>query len=244
MNPLVVTGWSDLGFQPTNEQPACLPKERFAILRDGLIEAVGEENIHVFWDYPFKSCWVERHFDTSVLRPDTPTPQDRFADSSQHLCCNAIQHERTTWAMKAMELHPDRDVMIWLDIGILKQGAWRNNPVAQSNIKQFFERVKNTPPPMYCIPFPGITPEIGPVYTGKNNWRFCGSTHIWPVTFLPRIDYTYKEELIGWVDNYKTLPLDLPIWALVEQYSGLPFQWYAAEYDASQLDNYPYGREP
>jgi len=239
MKPLVVTGWTDLGFKPRPEQPACLPQEKYEILRDGLVEAVGVGNIHNFWEYPYEDLWVPKEFDLTTLRPDTPTPQDRFADSWQHLRCNAWQHERTTFAMKAMKIHPDRDVMIWLDIGILKQGFWKNNPVTKESITWFFNRVKNTPG-MDIIPFPGIL-DKGPVYPGLNCWRFCGSTHIWPVRFLPQIDKTYKEQLRGWVERHHTLPLDLPIWALTEQLSGLPFKFYQAEYDDTQISNYRYG---
>ena len=39
--------------------------------------------------------------------------------------------------------------------------------------------------------------------------------------------------------NRQTLPLDLPIWAMVETDSKLPFRHILAEYDASQLDNLP-----
>jgi len=236
MKPLVVTGWTDLGFRPTNDQPACLPKEKYELLRDGLVEAVGVGRIHNFWEFPYKDLWVPKEFDLKTLRPDTPTPQDRFADSWQHLKCNAWQHERTTFAVRAVRGHPGHDVMIWLDIGILKQGFWKNNPVTKESITRFVERIAGLHK-MDTIPFPGITAK-GAVYQGCNNWRFCGSTHIWPVKFLPEIDRVYKGELRKWVEKYKTLPLDLPIWALTEKESGLPFVQYPGEYDASQLDGF------
>jgi hypothetical protein len=236
MTPCIVTAWSDLGFQPTADQPACLPREQFRWYGEQIKEAVGPENVVMFWDYPFRDCWVAKEFDLNTLTPNNPTPQDRFADSWQHLRCNAIQHERTTWAMQAKAARPDVDVWLWLDIGILKQGAWRNNPVTQDSIKRFFDRVKATPL-LDDIPFPGITPRQS-VYPTGNVWRFCGSTHIWPLKYLSQIDAAYKATLRQWIAACKTLPLDLPIWALVETNSKLPFRQYPAEYDASQLDNY------
>lgn len=241
MKPLIVTGWTDLGFRPAADQPKCLSRDQFAKFRDGILEAVGEKNVCVFWDFPYDKLWVPREFDLAALKPDTPTPMDRFTGSWQHLRCNAWQHERTTFAMAAAKDYPEYDVMIWLDIGILKQGAWLNNCVTKERIKRFFDRVANTPGEMNCIPFPGITATKENVYSGNNSWRFVGSTHIWPVKYLTDIHLHYKGMLRVWVARYKTLPLDLPIWALTEQISNLPFKWYPAEYDASQLDNYPMG---
>ena len=71
------------GFQPTKDQPACLPKEKFAAFGEGIKEAVGAENVVMFWDYPFRQCWVAKEFNWRVA-PNNPTPQDRFADSMQH----------------------------------------------------------------------------------------------------------------------------------------------------------------
>src|ERR1700680_419161 len=119
MNPCIVTAWSDLGFQPTGDQPACLPKDKFALLGEGIKEAVGPENVVMFWDYPFKDCWVAKEFDLNKFTPNYPTPPAPFADSWQHLRCNAIQHERTTWALQAAAQRPDVDVWLWLDIGVM-----------------------------------------------------------------------------------------------------------------------------
>ena len=68
-------------------------------------------------------------------------------------------------------LRPDVDVWLWLDIGVLKQGTWRNNPVTKASIKRLFDRVKATSAPMDSIPFPGIT-ERQTVYPTGNVWRF------------------------------------------------------------------------
>lgn len=182
-----------------------------------------------------KDCWA---YDLCTgLPPDMPVPSDRYDSPEINVMSHIIQHQRTTWAMEAVEAHPDVEVWCWLDYGILKQGAWRNNPVTEDSIKRFLTKVSLTPEPMDFIPFPGILPK-GMIYPGENNWRFCGSCHIWPKKYLPLIDMMYKDALKEWISIHKTVPLDLPIWALVE-YSSLPFKWYAAEYDASQLDNYP-----
>jgi hypothetical protein len=182
-----------------------------------------------------EDCWA--YTLCTGLPPDMPVPADRYVSPEVNVMSHIVQHQRTTWAEQASKAHPYVEVWCWLDYGVLKQGAWRNNPVTEYSVKRFLARISHTPSPMKVIPFPGIA-EKGTVYPGCNNWRFCGSTHIWPDPYISAIDLVYKRTLTEWISRHKTVPLDLPIWALVEQNSKLPFRWYPAEYDASQLDNY------
>jgi hypothetical protein len=184
-----------------------------------------------------ENCWLWK--ENPPMVPANPVPGDRYAGPIENVKSNIVQHNRTEWAMRAAEAIPDVDVWVWLDYAILKQGDWRNNPVTEDHVKHFLDRVASTKYPIDYIPYPGIA-EKGPVYPTGNNWRFCGSTHIWPKWALSAINRAYKHELREWIVRHHTTPLDLPIWALVEQNSRLPFRWYKAEYDASQLD-YPWG---
>lgn len=203
--------------------------------------AVGSDNVHCFRDFPLERCYLAHEPDLPLV-PANPVPADRYDSPAANVRSNVVQHNRTTWACLAADADPSVDVWIWLDYGIAKQGAWRNNPIQDHHIKRLFDECSALPQ-MDVIPFPGIEPR-GPVWPLGNNWRFCGSTHIWPTRFLPDIDRVYKNELRKWIAQYKTVPLDLPIWALVEQNSKLPFQWYQAEYDASQLTNFHNGFLP
>lgn len=202
-----------------------------------MADAVGLENIRIFWDYPYHECWAHKAgFD--FLPPATPTPADRYASPETHAKSNVVQHQRTTWARMAAVESPEVDTWIWLDCGILKQGDFTGKRITEEHIQTFFQQVGSRS--LTNIPFPGIAP-VGDVDPAGNNWRFCGSTHIWPTKYLDAIDETYKTELILWTNKYKTVPLDLPIWALTEQAGvpDLPFTQYPAEYDYTQLTNYP-----
>jgi hypothetical protein len=215
-----------------------LTSMQYYALGDKLVDACANA---VDWFYrgggSLEMCWA--YSLCTGLPPANPVPPDRYATPEINVMSHIVQHQRTTWALSAMHSKPDIDVWVWLDYGIMKQGAWRNNQITPESVQKFIRRVAATPA-LDVIPFPGIT-EKGMVYSTGNNWRFCGSTHIWPKQFLPEIDACYKHTLRNWLMAHRTVPLDLPIWALVEQQSGLPFRWYPAEYDASQLDNYPYG---
>lgn len=200
--------------------------------------AVGAENVHCFNPFPLQRCYLAHEPDLPLV-PSNPVPADRYDSPAANVRSNVVQHNRTTWASLAADAEPDIDVWIWLDYGIAKQGAWRNEPVTEAVIHDFFSEV-NAAEQWNTIPFPGIA-ERGPVLPTGNNWRFCGSTHIWPKQYLGRIDNLYKGILWCWLKQYKTTPLDLPIWAMVEDQGipqGLPFRWYGAEYGATQLTNF------
>lgn len=195
--------------------------------------AAGAE--HVFFkEYPLTQCWS---FDLCAgRRPATDTPSDRYETPDDHVRSHIVQHTRTQWAQEAVMCKPETDVVVWLDLGLLKQGEHTGKLLNWDDVKWFVEAVQ-----MYTfadIPFPGITGR-DPWLPHGNNWRFCGSTHIWPTKWLPQIDRSYRTNLRSFVHEYDCVPLDLAIWPMVERSSGLPFKWYQAEYDNTQLRNFP-----
>lgn len=210
-----------------------LSEDQYTELGVRLAAACGDHR-WVLYHGDLDKCWA---YDLCTgLPPANPPPADRYPSAAVNVQSHIVQHQRTTWALRAAATFPEVDVWVWFDYGLLKQGFWKNNPITEDIVKRFLDRLAATPK-LDVIPFPGIS-DKGLVMPTGNNWRFCGSTHIWPKQFLPSIDAAYKNTLQKWINYHNTVPLDLPIWALVEQNSGLPFRWYPAEYDASQLENY------
>lgn len=190
------------------------------------------DRFRFFDNFPLEDCWLSKEH--PPLIPASETPADRYETREDHARSNIVQHSRTQWALAALAEDPGVDVMVWLDLAIMKQGVWRNNKIVHEHVVKFLEAVEKLPSGI--IPFPGIE-ERKPVDPIGNNWRFCGSTHIWPVEFLPQIDRSYKFYTREFIRKNNTTPLDLAIWPTVEERSGLPFRWYKAEYDATQLTN-------
>lgn len=201
-----------------------------------LKEACGDRACFYDKGFELSDCWLSGHPGILDMKPATATPSDRYATPADHVKSHIIQHSRTQWALRALLERPQSDVIVWLDYAILKQGGWRNNPVTEDHVRAFLDKVAAGK--WSGIPFPGITaPE--PVKPQGNNWRFCGSTHIWPVQYLPAIHKTYRAKLLEFLRVYDCVPLDLAIWPMVERDSGLPFRFYQAQYDASQLTDFP-----
>lgn len=211
-------------------------REKYYELGDRLVRACGEDRIRVFKDRPLTSCWAYSAMNYDGIVPAQPVPEDRYAHPRDMLASNIVQHNRTTWAMEAAAMEPEVDCWVWLDFGILKQGDFTGRPVTEDIVKRFLDRLEERG--FSDIPFPGIWGQGAISQTG-DNWRFCGSTHIWLRQYLTPLDLAYRFTLLSWIGQYKTIPNDLPIWALVERDSGLPFRWYSANHDASQLEHFP-----
>ena len=192
-------------------------------------------DITVFEDYPLGDCWLSKM--PIPMKVAAPIPTDRYASVEENLNSHIVQHNRTSWVRLAMRDHPAVDTWVWLDYGILKQGAWTGKPVTEDVVRAFMNKLRKIDM-LENIPFPGIE-EKKPINDTGNNWRFCGSTHIWPRQFVTTIDYHYKECCMEFINRTGTVPLDLAIWPAVENTSNLPFDWYKAEYDATQLSNFP-----
>lgn len=224
----VVTGYTPLPVKHLSEA-------QYTELGDRLHAACLGAASRIWWvGQPLKDFWACEL--CRGLPPANPPPADRYETPEINVMSHIVQHQRTTWALAASEVRPDVDCWVWFDYGLLKQGLWKNNPITEDTVRVFLRRLSEMSS-LDVIPFPGITPRQT-VYPTGNVWRFCGSTHIWPKQWLAQIDANYKAALMLWLEQHKTVPLDLPIWAIVEQRSRLPFRWYQAEYDATQLDNF------
>ena len=198
-----------------------------------LEEAVGRHRMYRA-DCLLQDCWLAK--ENPPLVPATEPAADRYDTKEEFALSNIIQHSRTEWALQAVELLQP-EVVIWLDLAIMKQGDFTGKRITSQCIREFMEKIERRTS-WDVIPFPGITPR-GPIEVHGNNWRFCGSTHVWPVKFLREIDRHYKFQTRKFIREHKCIPLDLAIWPAVEVASGLPFEWYKAEYDTTQLTGFP-----
>lgn len=198
------------------------------------LEAACDGDFVFFDDYAFDKCWLAM---ASHLPPAAAVPADRYPTPLDNVRSNIVQHQRTTWGMEAMALDPSVDIWVWLDLGVLKQGDWTGRPVKEEHIRAFLNRLRNSQMGD-IVPFPAIWGK-GPISDNDVNWRFVGSTHIWPAKWLPAIDAAYKEEASKFIARTQTVPNDLPIWAYTEEnHPEIPFESYSANHDNTQFVNF------
>lgn len=222
----VVTAYVDLGL---NRRPAA----SFHALGDRLISCC--PNIRVFRDFPFSECWLN-HENAAWYPPANERATDRFDNCEEHWKSNVLQHTPIQWVEMAAAEDPEPEVFVWIGYSVFKQGEHTGLPVREQDVSLFLDKVSSFP--FGCIPFPGIAPK-GPLLPHGNNWRFVGSTVIFPRPYLAQMAKSYRFEARRFLRRYQSVPLDLAIWPSVEEHSGLPFQFYQAEYDRTQFTAFP-----
>ena len=226
---LVVSGYVPL-------QVKHLDTAAYRALGDQLKQACNKACIpyHIFEDYPYEKCWLAQ--DNPPMVGANARATDRFDTDEQHAKSNVVCNQFVQWAWEAYKKHPKVDVIVWFVYSLLRQGDFTGNRITQAHIIDFLHKVQHYK--FKDIPFPGIS-EDRTVNVHGDNWRFCGSTHIWPTKWLKQIRKEYQQCARAFVSQVKATPLDLQVWPTVEAYSDLPFRWYKAEYDTTQLTNFP-----
>lgn len=235
MRVKVVSGYTPLNVKHLSEQ-------QYREYGDALREACAGRSCFFDLGWKLSDCWLYRHLEDTnqmSLPPACDVAPDRYDDPLAMVASNVVQHQRTMWMMNALECYPDTDVFVWLDYAILKQGDFTGKPVRDIDVKIFLDRLEALPS-LDTIYFPGCWPEKTTPADYGANWRFVGSTHIIPRQHLPIVDEFYRYECRKFIERTKTVPLDLPIWALTELNSSLPFKQYVANHDSSQLTNFPF----
>lgn len=224
----VVTAYVDLGLTKR-------PSADFHAM--GALLTAACPRIRVFRDFPFHNCWTVPEFWSTMYPPANARAPDRFVNAEEHVRSNLIQHCPVQWVQMAAAEDPVPDVFVWMGYSIFKQGAFTGKPIAAEHVASFLEKVEKYP--FGDIPFPGITPGQTMPNPFGDNWRFCGSTVIFPRFWLNQMVASYQAGLRAFVRWHQAIPLDLAIWPAVEMAGGLPFRFYQAEYDYTQLTNFP-----
>ncbi len=223
----VITAYTDLMLTKR-------PSEDFHKLGKELVEVCGPD-IAVKNYHPGEAWSVQEFYGFPAANPRA---HDRFVTNEEHAKSNLIQHTPIQWLEDAMIEFPNVDVFVWMGYSILKQGAFTNRRIMPHHVYDFVQRLKTWKPD--SIPLPGIAYGISPISPFGDNWRFCGSTLVVPREYVFRVGRAYRECLRAFVHTHKAIPLDLAIWPMVEFMAGLPIRWYTAEYDNTQLTNFPF----
>lgn len=226
-NVKVITAYCDLGLTKR-------PRQEFTDQGDQLIWAAGKD-IKVY-EYDKNDAWNWPKY------KDYPAANarafDRFADELEHARSNLIQHTPVQWLEEAAMDFPQTDVFVWMGFSLLKQGDFTGKRIQPHHVAEFVGKLKSWKP--NGLPFPGINKVPYQLEPFGDNWRFCGSTLVVPREYVFRLGTAYRANFEAFVRQHKAIPLDLAIWPMVEFSSGLPIRWYAAEYDYTQLTNFPF----
>jgi hypothetical protein len=222
----LVSAYVDLGLTKR-------PAPDFHVLGNQL-EAAAKGRSRIFRNFPFAECWLPWTFTWNAHPPANPRAEDRFVSELEHVRSNYIQHSPMQWMHTAWEEDHSSDVFVWMGYSILKQGDFTGRRIKPWHVTAFLDHLEEWEPS--GVYMPGIT-EKAPIQPYGDNWRFCGSTIVVPAPHVGPLYEAYKSTAIKFIRAYKAIPLDLAIWSMVEE--QYPINWYQAEYDHTQLTNFP-----
>jgi len=228
-------------FVPLDPPPIHFKPEQYHAYAASMANAAGKERFRAFNPFLLEECWLYKWLEERNwldLPPATSPAADRYPTPKHFVLSNIVQHSRCQWLSLAADEDPQCDVLVWMDYAIRKQGhSWDGHPgVEEHHITEFLEKIENST--FQDIPFAGIWDKT-PIDPHGDHWRFVGSLHVIPRHWLAYVRWFYEHECRRWIEIYKTVPLDLPIWAILESNTSLPFRWYAANHDATQLTHFP-----
>ncbi len=137
-----------------------------------------------------------------------------------------VQHQKTTWMLKAAEEHPEDDVFVWMDYGIFHMDGF-----TRERVVDFLHACKVEKK----IAIPGAWPK-GEL--GGPCWRFNGSILICHRKHLARLDESVRVVAMAHAELTGEVIWEVNTWDIIETMSHLPINWYGATHDATMLTAY------
>ena len=172
-----------------------------------------------------QDCWLHKAV-TEKTGPVTHSVGDNPAKNT--LAYHIVQHQKLDWLGAASLLDRHADVFVWIDYGILHVPG-----VTVEKINKFLEKIKAND-----LAIPGCWGTDRPIVDDSPCWRFCGGIIVVPRNLIRRFSTEFQDRTMRNVMLKGNVTWETNDLARVEKYGSLPIRWYAADHDASMVDNY------
>jgi len=154
------------------------------------------------------------------------------------LAYHAVQHEKLAWLAKAAELHPEADVLAWIDYGVFHLPS-----VTPLMISDYLKVAACE----HEIAIPGCWDEaFAAQWSPDENypfWRFCGGAFVCHRSHVAAFHTAVREAALARLDKTGFVTWEVNDWRKVEESRTLPIRWYHADHDHTMFTNYKSGRE-
>lgn len=137
-----------------------------------------------------------------------------------------VQHQKTTWMLRAALENPGDDVFVWMDYGIFHMPGF-----TQIRVMDFLGDCAGEK----AISIPGAWPKG---QDGGPCWRFNGSILVCHRDYLHDLDRLIRDEAMDYAEKTGTVIWEVNTWAAVEQWGHPPIRWYGATHDSTMLSSY------
>ncbi len=185
------------------------------------------ENLHslhvessIFFD-TIEDCWMHH-----AIKGKGYEPRHAHDLGKNTMEYHIVQHQKTTWMLRAALANPKDDVFVWMDYGIFHMPGF-----TQEKVLAFLQECEHET----AIAIPGAWPkgqEGGPC------WRFNGSILVCHRDYLAALDQRVRELAVFYAKYTKTVIWEVNTWDRVESEGELPIRWYGATHDETMLTSY------
>ncbi len=168
-----------------------------------------------------KDCWM--YWEVQGKGYEARHAEDYGKNTMEY---HIVQHQKTTWMLRAMLENPSAEVFVWMDYGIFHMGGFTKEAVLE-----FLGECQGET----AISIPGSWPkgqEGGPC------WRFNGSILVCHRNYLHRLDREIRDTAIIHAAVTDTVIWEVNIWDMIETAGVLPIRWYGATHNAGMLTAY------
>lgn len=211
------------GFVPIPNHPrSTLAYGEFA---PGLFGAISP---YTFFDTTLDKCWLQNYIDGLGFTP-THSVADNKAKNT--LAYHIVQHQKFEWIKEAQQFHPEADVFVWIDYGILHVPG-----ITAAVISRFLEKLEATANIPH-VTAPGCWDRCEPV-DKYPCWRFCGGLIIVPAQEVTALYNAVQQDVAYCIDKTRNVAWEVNTLARIESRRRIPIRWYSADHNASMFDNF------
>ncbi len=193
-------------------------EEEYHRLGTNLIELPVESSI--FFD-AIEDCWMYH-----AIKDKGYEARHAGAPGKNTMEYHIVQHQKTTWMLRAALANPKDDVIVWMDYGIFHQPGF-----TQEKVLAFLRECEHET----GIAIPGAWPKG---QDGGPCWRFNGSILVCHQDHLADLDLFIRAMALDYAEATGTVIWEVNIWDMVESVGDLPIRWYGATHDCTMLTSY------
>ena len=184
-----------------------------------------------------KKCFYEKPSDMWLTKyisklPFSPVPSGGDNPQKNSLLYHAVNHQKSTWLVRAADEDPDTDWLVWVDYGVFSQPNI-NNQI----IYEMFDKLERTNDD--AIYAPGCWDKPLVVEASYPCWRFAGSVIAVPKRMVDAFDFSCRVTARKHISSTKNVCWETNTWALVEKQGKLKFHCYKADHNATLFTAFP-----
>lgn len=188
----------------------------------------GNFTVHPFYE-TVQETWLAKHIQ-SLPQPIAESLSHSAGDNPEKntLAYHCVQHQKFAWLLKALVLHPQADIFVWMDYGIGHVSG-----VTPEVVNNFMDVVRADD-----LAIPGCWEREGLLISDFFPcWRFCGGLMVVPRDKVYKLYRGIKRRVVQHLVDTSNVTWEVNSLAKAEP-NLPPIRWYKADHNETMFTNY------